>query len=354
MDVLLRVIDFVLTKLSQVSGYLMAHIGVNLLDVVVVAVILFYAHEGYTLGFTLAFLDLASFVLSFIGALKFYGLVAHFFITYLSMPIGFANAVGFFVVAFVSEIILSILFRKLFSLLPHSKLHTHSAIYRWYQTADHFLGFIPGIISSFIVLSFLLTVIVSLPSSPFIKHLVTGSRMGSVLVSNTSMFEDKLNTIFGGALTDTLNFLTVEPQSNESLSLHFRVTNGTADDAAELQMFQMVNQERIKAGLKPLVWDTHLRDLGRSHSQDMFARGYFSHYTPEGESPFDRMTNANISFSYAGENLALAPSTELAMQGLMNSPGHRANILNPNFGTIGIGAIDGGVYGIMFSQEFTN
>jgi uncharacterized protein YkwD len=100
--------------------------------------------------------------------------------------------------------------------------------------------------------------------------------------------------------------------------------------------------------------DMQLRKLARSHSLDMFQRGYFSHYTPDGLSPFDRMNAANIEYTYAGENLALAPSTDLAMQGLMNSPGHRANILNPNFNKIGIGAIDGGIYGIMFSQEFTN
>ena len=66
------------------------------------------------------------------------------------------------------------------------------------------------------------------------------------------------------------------------------------------------------------------------------------------------MNKANIEFTYAGENLALAPSTPLAMQGLMNSPGHRANILNPNFKKIGIGVIDGGIYGKMYSQEFTD
>jgi uncharacterized protein YkwD len=86
----------------------------------------------------------------------------------------------------------------------------------------------------------------------------------------------------------------------------------------------------------------------------MFTRGYFSHYTPGGVSPFDRMADAGVTYVYAGENLALAPSTDLAMQGLMNSPGHRANILNPNFNKIGIGVIDGGIYGKMYSQEFTN
>jgi len=155
-------------------------------------------------------------------------------------------------------------------------------------------------------------------------------------------------------LNETLNFLTVKPEGNETVSLHFSTKNGTVDEQAEKAMVAMVNSERKKAGLLPVTADIGLTEVGRAHSQDMFARGYFSHYTPEGESPFDRMDKAAIVYTYAGENLALAPSTDLAMQGLMNSPGHRANILNPHFNKIGVGVIDGGIYGMMFSQEFTD
>ena len=86
----------------------------------------------------------------------------------------------------------------------------------------------------------------------------------------------------------------------------------------------------------------------------MFEKGFFSHYNLQGESPFDRMDKAGISYVAAGENLALTPTVAIAHQGLMDSPGHRANILSPDFGRIGIGVIDGGIYGKMFVQEFTN
>jgi len=328
------------------------HIGINVLDIIIVIVFLFYAHEGYVVGFTLAFLDLASFVLSFIAALKLYGILAKLFINIFSMPIGLANAAGFFLAALVAEIILSFIFRKLLRRLPN--VSSSVVVYRFFKKIDHWLGLIPALISAFIVLSFVLSIIVSLPASPLIKDLVTGSKIGSKLIANTSFFEKELDGVFGGALNETLNFLTVEPQSNEVVYLHFRVSNGTVDSNAEQEMFSMVNIERAKAGVQPLVVDDNLRTLARAHSQDMLARGYFSHYTPEGQSPFDRMTEAGINFSFAGENLALAPSTDLAMQGLMNSPGHRKNILSPNFNKIGIGVIDGGIYGKMYSQEFTN
>ena len=86
----------------------------------------------------------------------------------------------------------------------------------------------------------------------------------------------------------------------------------------------------------------------------MFARGYFAHDTPEGRSPFDRMHEGGVSFQTAGENLALAPTLQVAHNGLMNSPGHRANILGRDFGRVGIGILDGGMRGLMVTQNFRN
>jgi uncharacterized protein YkwD len=117
-------------------------------------------------------------------------------------------------------------------------------------------------------------------------------------------------------------------------------------------MLELVNQERIAAGLRPLAPDPELREVARRHSADMFERGYFAHATPEGRDPFDRMREANVHFVTAGENLALAPTVQLAHTGLMNSPGHRANILHPEFGRVGIGIMEGGIRGLMVTQDF--
>lgn len=324
----------------------------NFLDLVILLVVLFYIHEGYTLGFTLAFLDLVSFIIAFIAALKFYGILANFFIIFFGMPLGVANALGFFLVAFVSEVIMSLLSRRVMRYLPG--LPRGSRIAKFYTSVDHWLGILPGVVSAFIIISFLLTVIVTFPSSPLIKEAVNNSYIGAALIDNTSQFENALNKIFGGALNDTLNFLTIAPKSTETVQLHFKVTNGIFDEKAEQEMFKDVNAQRVNAGLEKVTFSNKLRDLARAHSDDMFRHGYFSHYTPEGLSPFDRMERAHITYQYAGENLALAPSTALAMQGLMNSPAHRANILSPNFHQVGIGVIDGGIYGKMYTQEFTN
>lgn len=326
-------------------------LNINLLDVIIVIIVLYYAVEGYYLGFILALSDLLSFILSFFLALKSYVFIAGILMKYFSLHIGFAHAIGFFLVAFLSEIAISIFLRYLLRFLP--SFQSPRKIFRFFRSIDHMLGIVPGVVSAFIVLAFLLTVIVSLPSSPLVKRLVTKSEIGSILIANTSFFERKLNEVFGGALNETLNYLTVEPQSNEVVGLRFK-TGGIVDAESENEMLKDINREREANGLTLLRMDVKLRKLARNHSVDMLKRGYFSHYTLEGLSPFDRMSAANIEYTYGGENLALAPSTQLAMQGLMNSPGHRANILNPNFERVGIGAIDGGIYGTMFSQEFTN
>jgi uncharacterized protein YkwD len=86
----------------------------------------------------------------------------------------------------------------------------------------------------------------------------------------------------------------------------------------------------------------------------MFAKGYFSHVNLEGESPSDRITKAKVRFLTAGENLAYAHTLTIAHNGLMNSPGHRANILHKDYGRVGIGILDGGIYGLMVTQNFRN
>ncbi|MGH2639383.1 MAG: CvpA family protein, partial [Rhabdochlamydiaceae bacterium] len=185
----------ILTPLSHIIA------TVNFLDLVIILVILFYIREGYALGFTLAFLDLISFIIAFIAALKFYGIVASFFSVFFGMPLGAANAIGFFLVALISEVVMSLAARRLVRYLPG--FMPGSWIEKFFRTTNHWLGIIPGAISAFIIISFLLTVIVTFPSSPTIKQAVTNSFVGAKLIANTSQFENLLNKIFGGALNET-------------------------------------------------------------------------------------------------------------------------------------------------------
>lgn len=124
--------------------------------------------------------------------------------------------------------------------------------------------------------------------------------------------------------------------------------------ADEAEVVRLVNVERQKAGLKPVQASSKLADVARLKSKDMADKNYFSHTSPTYGSPFDMMRQFGINYRTAGENIAkgyLNPAS--VMNGWMNSQGHRENILNPSFGTLGVGAYKVGNT-IYWTQMFTN
>ncbi|WP_172799139.1 CAP domain-containing protein [Bacillus sp. FJAT-29814] len=106
----------------------------------------------------------------------------------------------------------------------------------------------------------------------------------------------------------------------------------------EYQMFDLTNAARVMHHLPVLTWDDHVRTTARKHSADMAENQYFDHTNLQGESPFDRMKEDNIVFHLAGENLAYGQfSSIFAHEGLMNSLGHRENILKQGYKYLGVG-----------------
>lgn len=319
-------------------------------DGILLCILIFYGIEGYLSGSVYATFDFLKFVASFLAGLLFYSFAGTLLVQVFSLPKGYANALGFFLTAFITELVLHILLRKIVK--NANGLFLSSGPFT--KRMSNIVGILPGLLSGTVLVMFVVTVLTALPVSPFFKHAITNATLGSFFVSRSEVLQKDVASIFGGAAEETLNFLTVEPQSNTSVSLGFTTDKGVVDTTAENQMLAMVNNERTSRGLAPLSPDPTLQTLARDYAQEMLQRGYFSHYTPEGLSPFDRMNNAHISFTYAGENLAFSANVALAMQGLMNSPGHRANILSTNYHKVGIGVIDAGIYGEMFVQEFTD
>ena len=104
------------------------------------------------------------------------------------------------------------------------------------------------------------------------------------------------------------------------------------------QLFDLTNADRVKHGFSILKQSDQVAETARKHSTDMAQNHYFDHENLQGQSPFDRMTADGLSFTQAGENLAYGqPSAIFAHEGLMNSPGHRKNILHKEFTYLGIG-----------------
>ncbi len=119
-----------------------------------------------------------------------------------------------------------------------------------------------------------------------------------------------------------------------------KLTIPQIDDVKSLEseVVRLVNVERSKNGLGPLTQNWELSRVARYKSQDMMNKGYFSHTSPTYGSPFRMMESFGIRFSAAGENIAKGQRTAAeVMRDWMNSPGHKANILNGSYQQIGVG-----------------
>lgn len=124
----------------------------------------------------------------------------------------------------------------------------------------------------------------------------------------------------------------------------------------EWHMLRLLNKDRKKHGLPPVCMQEDLREVARKHSRDMARKDYFSHTNLHGKSPGDRLKSARVTDAVSGENLAkiggFARPTIRAEIGLMNSPGHRANILNESYNSVGIGVVKSVTRLYYYTQNF--
>ncbi|WP_425519696.1 CAP domain-containing protein [Streptomyces auratus] len=124
-----------------------------------------------------------------------------------------------------------------------------------------------------------------------------------------------------------------------------------ARSSAEAQVLSLVNQERGRAGCSPVTADGELAHLAQQFSDDMAGRGFFGHTDPDGDTPWDRARAAGIA-DLGGENIARGQANaQSVMDSWMSSPGHRANILNCEYKTLGVGA-HFGPGGPWWTQDF--
>lgn len=127
---------------------------------------------------------------------------------------------------------------------------------------------------------------------------------------------------------------------------------GGALTELERQMIEMVNNERSSKGLQTLAVDYGLVKTARIKSQDMIENSYFDHVSPKWGTMSELFASQGVTYHLAGENLAIAGKLDQAHRGLMNSPGHRMNLLNPPYTRIGIGIIQDAQRGLVITQHF--
>jgi uncharacterized membrane protein required for colicin V production len=314
-------------------------------DLVLLLLIALYALGGHQQGWLLASADLACLALALYVGLRFYLPLADQLMSWTPLPAGLAKPAALLALWTASDLVCNLVVRGALS-------RPGAAVRR--TPLGRLLGVPAGLARGLLVATVLLTIGAAVPFPEPIAAAVRNSVLAAELRPRTTWLAEQIGPVFGEGIDQAIGMLTVRPESDERIALPFRVQNALIDADAEMQMLGLLNRERETRGLAPLQLDPALRDVARQHSRDMFQGGYFAHIDPEGATPFDRMKAGGVSFRAAGENLALAPNVEVAHNGLMNSPGHRENILHGAYGRVGIGIADGGLRGKMVTQDFAD
>ncbi|HEV8534420.1 MAG TPA: CvpA family protein [Candidatus Limnocylindria bacterium] len=316
----------------------MTDLAFNPVDAAVIALVGLAAWFGYRAGFISTMYSLASWIIAVAAGLVFQGAAGSAIEMLVRLPGPLASTLGFVAVVIAVE--------SLFSMAGHLAIRPVVALIRRgpLSTTERLLGTIPAAIRSLFIVVIAIVALTALPVGSEIKAAVETSRTGRIVNDQVAAYQRKLGvpvigvTRIGEDQTERLEF-------PDGLEL-------SADPIAERQLFDLVNEERTKRGRAALAWDERLVAVAREHSQEMFRLKYFSHESPVAGSFADRIRAARIGYSRAGENLAYAQSVGVAHQALMDSEGHRDNILRPEFTRIGIGVISAGVYGRMITQLF--
>ncbi|MFL6000531.1 MAG: CAP domain-containing protein [Streptomyces sp.] len=187
------------------------------------------------------------------------------------------------------------------------------------------------------------------------EHLVSGPRDPSEFVEYCLRTEQPRRTLQDPAFSHVGLAQTTNGRSGDVYWTALWATpltpaglTRTADEVVAL-----TNRERARAGLPPLGVDPLLARAAQAYSTDMAVRAFYSHTSPEGTQPWDRAAAAGSTRRSIGENIACGQrSAAEVVEGWMNSPGHRANILKPGFTHIGIGFAGGGPAGSYWTQLF--
>ena len=319
----------------------------NWIDIAVIAIVAVMAMPGIQRGFLHGAIDLITLAISVAVAAYGYEAAAGLLAGLFNRDSGAWNVVGFILVAMVAQIVLSMLTSLV--LAPLIQAGRKLAPIRW---VDGLLGLVPGAFKGVLLSTALVLALTLLPVGNQLDRNLADSALGSRLLSGATGLTYEAQDRTGIDLSD-FTILTAQP-GGEGYRLPYAIDEGlVVSEADEERMIALVNEERARNGLPALTFDPALRDVAREHSTEMVSLGYFAHESPVAGSPSDRLVAAGVPFGVAGENLAFAPSVEIAHRSLMRSEGHRENILSPRYQRIGVGVIVTPYGSKMFTQEFT-
>lgn len=318
----------------------------NVVDVLIVGAVGLAILTGVRTGFVAGVYGLFSWIAALAGAAALQGPLTEQVLTFGTWPPAIVRAGAFVALVILLEVLLAICGRLVVSPLRRGLRRV-----RVLALADQALGVIPAVARTLLVAAVLLAAVVVLPVGSDVRSAVDGSGLARVLVAQVAIVQPVLDQLVreGEGAPPLVTRLAADERQPLDLPADLALE---ADPVSERQLVALVNEERVAAGLAPLELDPRLVPVARAHATEMFRLRYFSHVSTVTGTPFDRLSAAGIRYARAGENLAYARSVATAHRGLMDSPGHRENILRPEFTRIGIGVISAGPYGRMFTQLF--
>lgn len=318
----------------------------NWIDGIFVAIVLFFALTNN--GFISSAFEILGFIFSFLSSFKLYPVFSKILISKSLISKSLADALSFFIVWIISEAVFFIIIKFILKKVPQKFIK---------KRINKILGVFPGAAKGVVIFIFILTFIFALPATDNIKKAIMNSKTGPPLINISQKVESSLKNIFQDAVSETLNFITIKQNSKTKIDLGFKLSknNLKKDAVSETAMFNLINKERRIKGFTSLKFDQQLTNTARQYAEEILTTGSFSHYSSkDNASPAQRLDRHAVQYEITGENLALAANVQIAHNGLMNSKGHRKNILSPDFCRVGIGVIDAGILGKIFVQEFTN
>lgn len=314
-----------------------------LVDLIIVVALIYGAYAGYRKGFISVGYGLGVMIVSLVVAALIYGPMAKLMVQKGGVVPSFAAVLSIGIITMLCILLASFTAGNQLRRVPDSVKRSD-----W----NMWLGAAVNVLRTFILIVLALIVAIALPFGASSKRHITESVITSRALPIIAPVQRVFNQRFGATISDAINFFTVDPAGQEKIDLGFKTTNVTVDEADEELLLAYINRERTTRGLQPLQSNPAAREVARAHSREMFALGYFSHIDAGGGDAYARIRAANIKFSIVGENLAVAPTADQAHLGLMDSPGHRANIVSTEYKSVGIGVVDGGPYGLMITEDF--
>ena len=319
----------------------------NWIDGVILVVVIYLVLDGWEEGGVKLASGLVSFLAALWLAVKFGTNTGGFLVAKFGIGKLWSNVLGYLIIATAGELAVGEIIRHLVFRLPRGVKESK---------INRFAGGTLSVLKAMATVTIGLLVITALPVKGSIKSDIGDSKLGSALMFSVQKYAGGVKLSVDEAAKQAVRFLTVKPESGERISLEGLVGDCglKVDEGAEWRILELINGERAKTGAKKLTIDSRMVTAARLYGRDMMERKYFSHYSPEGEDAEDRLQAAGVKYRLMGENLAFAPDVQTAHQGLMESEGHKKNILDPEFRRVGIGVIDNGIYGKMFVQVFTD